>query len=81
MSARLFQSPAAAPSPGGTVTIIAVASPTMIELRVRDQGPGVQPGLNEQIFEPFFSTKEKGMDTSGTALGHRGAEFEKGGPA
>lgn len=43
--------------------------------------PRVQPGLNEQIFEPFFSTKEKGMDTSGTALGHRGAEFEKGGPA
>jgi signal transduction histidine kinase len=36
---------------------------------VRDQGPGVPPSLREQIFEPFFSTKEKDMKTSGMGLG------------
>lgn len=31
-----------------------------IELRVSDNGPGIDPGLREHIFEPFVSTKPGG---------------------
>ncbi len=55
--------------PGGIVQVIAVARTTVLEFMVRDQGPGIPEALREQIFEPFFSTKEKGMKTSGMGLG------------
>lgn len=32
-----------------------------VRIDVSDNGPGVPPGLSDQIFESFFSTKEKGM--------------------
>ncbi|MCM0755780.1 HAMP domain-containing histidine kinase [Desulfovibrio aminophilus] len=35
-------------------------------MRVSDTGPGVEPSLQQRIFEPFFSTKEVGK---GTGLG------------
>ena len=35
-------------------------------IEVEDSGPGVDPGLQPRIFEPFFSTKEVGK---GTGLG------------
>ena len=31
-----------------------------IVIQVRDQGPGFPPGIVEQLFEPFFSTKAEG---------------------
>ena len=31
-----------------------------IVIQVRDQGPGFPPGIAEQLFEPFFSTKAEG---------------------
>jgi signal transduction histidine kinase len=31
-----------------------------IQIRVRDQGPGVPPEITDKIFEPFFSTKNEG---------------------
>ena len=31
-----------------------------IVIRVRDHGPGFPPGIGEQLFEPFFSTKAEG---------------------
>ncbi len=37
-----------------------------VELRVRDEGVGIQPAAMEQIMEPFFTTKR---DTGGTGLG------------
>ena len=55
--------------PGGRVQVIATASTTALELIVRDQGPGIPEGMREQVFEAFFSTKEKSMRTSGMGLG------------
>jgi two-component system sensor kinase FixL len=31
-----------------------------VEIGVRDSGPGVPPGIQPQLFRPFFTTKERG---------------------
>jgi PAS domain S-box-containing protein len=38
----------------------------MVELQVRDDGPGITPEQQEQVFAPFFTTKPEG---EGTGLG------------
>jgi signal transduction histidine kinase len=53
--------------PGGVITVL--VEPWMkgyICFQVRDSGPGISPEIRQQIFEPFFSTKEVGK---GTGLG------------
>jgi two-component system, NtrC family, sensor kinase len=42
------------------------ALPEAVELRVRDNGLGIKPGLRDKIFQPFFTTKPVG---EGTGLG------------
>jgi predicted ATPase/signal transduction histidine kinase len=37
-----------------------------VEIRVRDNGPGIPPSVREKIFNPFFTTKPPG---EGTGLG------------
>jgi signal transduction histidine kinase len=37
-----------------------------IEIRIRDNGPGIPPEVREKIFNPFFTTKPPG---EGTGLG------------
>jgi len=41
-----------------------------VELRVRDNGPGLTPGARENVFEPFFTTKTKGTGL-GMAIARR----------
>ncbi len=51
---------------GGEVTVETRRSAGGIEIAVRDNGPGIPPELQLQIFEPFFSTKD---DPHRTGLG------------
>lgn len=48
-------------SPAPRLTVTAAAKGEMVEIVVRDTGPGIDPALRELLFEPFTSTKEDGM--------------------
>jgi signal transduction histidine kinase len=48
----------------GLLRISACASPSMVRLEVRDDGPGIPSDHMAHVFEPFFTTKP-----SGTGLG------------
>ena len=37
-----------------------------VEIRVKDNGPGIPDDIKDKIFQPFFTTKETGQ---GTGLG------------
>ncbi|MCC6585338.1 MAG: HAMP domain-containing histidine kinase [Bryobacterales bacterium] len=74
-------------SPAGTVTVSAQTVGETIEIRVRDNGPGIPEAIRESLFKPFVS---HGKET-GTGLGltvvqkilqdHGGGiEVEKTGP-
>lgn len=51
----------------GQITIdITCQDKKYIQLRIKDNGPGIDPVVREQIFLPFFTTKS---DKNGTGLG------------
>jgi len=45
---------------GGEITLSAVRSSDHLELRIRDNGPGIPAALQKRIFEPFETTRERG---------------------
>jgi signal transduction histidine kinase len=45
---------------GGVVSLAAVANDGELVISVHDSGPGVPNELREQIWEPFFTTKQRG---------------------
>lgn len=51
---------------GATIMVTAEATDDAVVLHVRDNGPGIPPGIMGRLFEPFFTTKEVGK---GTGLG------------
>jgi nitrogen fixation/metabolism regulation signal transduction histidine kinase len=62
------------PSPGRiriTTEVIKQANRNYVSLSVEDNGPGVETGLDEQIFEPYFSTKGEHGSGLGLALVER----------
>ena len=51
---------------GGTLAIETGAAGEHVRLAVSDTGTGIEPGVLEHIFEPFYTTKDVGL---GTGLG------------
>jgi len=56
----------AAPESGGRVWIRGLGDGDPLELRVKDNGPGIGPEVRARLFAPFFTTKGPGR---GTGLG------------
>ena len=51
---------------GGEVEIVTEKLDSGVKISVRDNGPGLKPGVKQRIFDPFFTTKPVGK---GTGLG------------
>ena len=50
------------PDREGTVTVTTTpAAEGFIEIRVADEGPGVDPAIEPRLFDPFLTTKPQGM--------------------
>jgi signal transduction histidine kinase len=50
---------------GGTINVTVDLEPrlrdTLMVIRVADDGPGLPPGIEDRLFEPFVSTKDSGL--------------------
>ena len=57
---NLAKNGVSAATPSGEVVLSGTRNGLGARLEVRDDGPGVPADLREQIFAPFFTTREKG---------------------
>jgi two-component system sensor histidine kinase HydH len=64
---------------GGLIMIQAatIEDGKAIEIRVTDDGPGIDPAVQENIFEPFYTTRERGTGL-GLAMVQKIAENHNG---
>jgi signal transduction histidine kinase len=45
---------------GGTLMVRARLQRNAVSIEVADSGPGIEKSVRAQLFEPFFTTREKG---------------------
>ena len=57
---NLFLNARSAMSRGNTLSLSASVLQDMVEIRVRDSGQGIAPEHLQEIFEPYFTTREEG---------------------
>jgi signal transduction histidine kinase len=70
--------------PGSALLVTLEREGELLVIRIADQGPGVIPEMQEQIFQPFFRvdsarSKEKGGFGLGLAITRRAMEAHGGG--
>jgi signal transduction histidine kinase len=75
--AHLFINASQALSGKGRIHVAAQVTSGVLELRVRDEGPGVPEAVRSRIFEPLFTTKAQGSGI-GLALCRRIADAHGG---
>jgi signal transduction histidine kinase len=57
---------------GGSIEVVARSEGDAVVVEVRDDGPGIPPGVREHIFEPFYTTKgERRGSGLGLSICHR----------
>ena len=57
---NIFKNALEAMPQGGELVVTAQVKENLVELTIRDTGQGIAPDHLQQLFTPFFSTKEKG---------------------
>ncbi|HXR98044.1 MAG TPA: ATP-binding protein [Terriglobales bacterium] len=57
----IFNALEAMPPRGGRITVAAFANDHSACVYVEDTGTGIPPGVRDQIFQPYFTTKSRGM--------------------
>lgn len=62
---------------GGTVMVSVTKRRESVFVRISDSGPGVDPGIADSIFNPFYTTKSNGTGL-GLAIVHRIIEAHDG---
>ena len=63
---NIFLNAAQAMHGAGSIWVNTIVLPNVIEIAMRDSGPGLAPDIRTKVFEPFFTTKPSG---EGTGLG------------
>lgn len=74
---NLMDNALAATEHGGGVKLYAVDADNHIELHVEDEGEGISPEAQENVFDPYFSTKSDGSGL-GLAIARRIAQEHEG---
>ena len=78
-AAQAIEEQVAGTAARGAITIATRVRDDGVEIQVSDNGPGIPPGLQDRIYEPFFTTKEVGKGSGqGLALARATIEQHSG---
>lgn len=76
---NIFLNAAQAMHGTGSISVKTTLLPQLIEIAIRDTGPGLAPDVQSKVFDPFFTTKPSGEGTGlGLAISHEIAHEHNG---
>lgn len=61
---------------GGCIQVACRCENGCVVAEIRDDGPGIPPSLQDQLFQPFFTTKESGTGLGLYVVGRRVRELD-----